>query len=175
MFFLLEGGRAPRTCCWRRMSVLRTCTCDDLSTTTHFLQYRSSELDSQGTGDTEFVWVIAQFLSSGKGVRLGLDVEGEGGRLCRTCTWWSVYDYTSPSVSEFQARQARTRLYSTECVWVLIQFLHAGPDLAIPPSILSSWLTVWQKGKGAFLRGRAPLGRACSTLTNGWERVLPFW
>jgi hypothetical protein len=28
----------------------------------------------------------------------------------------SVYDYTSPSVEEFRARQARTRLYCTVCV-----------------------------------------------------------
>ena len=54
---------------------------DDLSTTTHPLQYRSSELDRQGPGNTE-------------------------------------------------------------CVRVLVQLLQAGPDLAIPPSIISSWLTV---------------------------------
>ncbi len=37
---------------------------DDLSTTTHPLQYRSSELDRQGPGDTECVRVLVQFLSS---------------------------------------------------------------------------------------------------------------
>jgi len=58
------------------------------------------------------------------GVRLGLVVEGEGGRLglalddLSTTTHplqyrssESVYDYTSPSVAEFRARQARTRRY----------------------------------------------------------------
>ncbi len=54
--------------------------------------------------------VLVQFLSSGKGVRLGLVVEGEGGRLGLVLVV-SVYDYTSPSVSEFRARQARTRRY----------------------------------------------------------------
>ncbi len=93
----------------------------------------------------------------------------------RTCTWWSVYDYTSPSVAEFRARQARTRRY-----WVCVSprsvstswsgfwlFLH----------ILSSRLTVWQWGREPLLerarpfwrghpfwRGRAPL-----------ERARPFW
>ncbi len=110
--FFLGGGRAPRTC-WRRRWAFRTCTCDDLSTTTHPLQYRSSKLDRQGT----------------------------------------------------------------ECVWVLGQFLQAGPDLAIPSSILSSWLTVWQKGQGApFERARpfwkgAPLWKGRAPL----ERARPFW
>ncbi len=142
-FFLLErewGGLAVEGDGGRLGLAL-----DDLSTTTHPLQYWSSELDRQGPGDTE-------------------------------------------------------------CVWVLVQFLQAGLDLAIPPSILSSWLTVWQKGKGApfervrapferdrpfwkgmfnfdqwvrkgapLLVGRAPFGRACSLLTNGWERARPFW
>ena len=120
-FLSSGGGRALRACCWRRRWALRTCTCDDLSTTTYPLQHRSSELDRQGPGDTE-------------------------------------------------------------CVWVLAQFLQAGPDLAIPPSILSSWLTVWQKGKGApferarpfwegapLLEGHTPLERARS-----FERACPF-
>ncbi len=45
-----------------------------------------------------------------KGVRLGLVVEGEGGRLGLALVM-SVYEYTSPSVAEFRARQARTRRY----------------------------------------------------------------
>ncbi len=50
-------------------------------------------------------------LSSGRGVRLGLVIEGEGWAL-RTCACGDlVYDYTSPSVSEFQARHARNKRY----------------------------------------------------------------
>jgi hypothetical protein len=41
--------------------------------------------------------------------RLGLVVEGEDERLGLALVM-SVYDYTSPSVEEFRARQARTRL-----------------------------------------------------------------
>ncbi len=41
---------------------------------------------------------------------LGLVVEGEDWRLGLALVM-SVYDYTSPSVEEFRARQARTRLY----------------------------------------------------------------
>jgi hypothetical protein len=50
------------------------------------------------------------FLSSGGGERLGLVVEGEEWRLGLALVM-SVYDYTSPSVAEFRARQARTRRY----------------------------------------------------------------
>ncbi len=178
-FLSSGGGRALRTCCWRRRWALRTCTCDDLSTTTHPLQQQSSELDRQGPGATECVLVLAQFLSSGKGSAL---------RTCcwrrrwapRVCTWWSVYDYTSPSVVEFRARQARTRRY-----WVCVS----------PRSVSTSWSGFWlflhpflgslldrregspfwegtpllerasPFGEGVpFLRGSAPL-----------ERARPFW
>ena len=53
------------------------------------------------------------FLREG-GERLGLVVE-EDERLGLALVM-SVYDYTSSSVEEFRARQARTRLYCTECV-----------------------------------------------------------
>ena len=49
------------------------------------------------------------FLREG-GERLGLVAEGEDERLGLALVM-SVYDYTSPSVEEFRARQARTRLY----------------------------------------------------------------
>ncbi len=76
--------------------------------------------------------------------------------------WWSVYDYTSPSASESRARQTRDMRYWS--VWVLVQFLQAGPGLAIPPFTLSSWLTVWWIGKGrALLRG------ARSSLPDWWK------
>ncbi len=52
-FFLREKGSAPRTCCWRRRWAPRTCTCDDLSTTTHPLQLGGLELDRQETSATE--------------------------------------------------------------------------------------------------------------------------
>ncbi len=52
-FFLREKGSAPRTGCWRRRWAPRTCTCDDLSTTTHPLQHRGLELDRQETSATE--------------------------------------------------------------------------------------------------------------------------
>ncbi len=92
----------------------------------------------------------------------------------------SVYDYTSPSVEEFRARQASTRLY-----WVCVS----------PQSVSTSWSGVWLLGKGApfgkeaplwgrarpFGKGRAPLGegapfweRACSFWLGGWERARPF-
>jgi len=52
-FFLREKGSAPRTCCWRKRWAPRTCTYDDLSTTTHSLQHRGLELDRQETSATE--------------------------------------------------------------------------------------------------------------------------
>ncbi len=63
--------------------------------------------------------------------------------------WWSVYDYTPSSASGSRARQARDKRYWS--VWVLAQFLQVGSALAIPSSILSSWLTAWRIGR------RAPL------------------
>ncbi len=96
-----------------------------------------------------------------------------------TCMWWSVYDYTSPSASESRARQARDRRYWS--VWVLVQFLQVGPGLAIPPFILSSWLTVWWIGKRAHFwegrsqvclidgKGHAHLNRARSSLPDWWK------
>ena len=53
-------------------------------------------------------------LSSGGGERLGLVGEGEDEHLGLALVM-SVYDYTSPSVEEFRARQAMTRLYYNEC------------------------------------------------------------
>jgi hypothetical protein len=50
-----------------------------------------------------------------KGERLGLVVEGEDERLGLALVM-SVCDYTSPSVEEFRARQARIRLYCAGCV-----------------------------------------------------------
>ena len=52
-FFLREKGSAPRTCCWRGRRAPRTWTYDDLSPTTHPLQYRGLELDRQETSATE--------------------------------------------------------------------------------------------------------------------------
>ncbi len=66
--FLSSGKRsAPRTCCWRRMWAPRTCTCDDLSTSTHPLQHRGFELDRQETSAAECVWVLIQFLQADPG------------------------------------------------------------------------------------------------------------
>ncbi len=93
--------------------------------------------------------------------------------------WCSVYDYTSPSASGSRARQARDKRYWS--VWVLVWFLQVGPGLAIPPFILSSWLTVWWIGKGAAFwegraqvclidgKGRAHLNGACSSLPDWWK------
>ena len=64
----------------------------------------------KGKGGEEQDWGL---LSWGRGERLGLVVEGEDERLGLALVM-SVYDYTSPSVAEFRARQARTR--PTECV-----------------------------------------------------------
>jgi hypothetical protein len=55
-------------------------------------------------------WKILQTHILEGGERLGLVVEGEDERLGLVLVM-SVYDYTSPSVEEFRARQARTRLY----------------------------------------------------------------
>ncbi len=56
-------------------------TCDELACDTHPLQCRSLELDMQETRATE-VWVSTfSFFLREKGVRLGLVVEGEDGRL----------------------------------------------------------------------------------------------
>ncbi len=162
------GGRAPRTCFWRRRWALRTCNCDDLSTTTHPLQHWSFELDRQETSAAECVWVPIQFLSSGKGSAL---------KTCcwrrrwapRTCTWWSVYDYTSPSVSEFRARQARNKRY-----WVCV----------IPRSVSTSWsgfgysfthskflAHCLTEGKGRpFWEGAPLLGERAP-----FEKARPFW
>ena len=77
----------------------------------------------------------------------------------------SVYDYTSSSVEEFRARQARTRLYCAECV--------------SPWSVSTSGSGLWLLGKRApfgegaplwgrarpFGGGRAPLGEGMFTLT----------
>ncbi len=52
-------------------------------------------------------------LSSGGGERLGLVVEEEE-RLGLALVM-SVFNCTTSSVDEFRARQARTRLYYTEC------------------------------------------------------------
>ncbi len=165
MFFLREGGCA---CCWRRRWVLKTCTCDDLSTITHPLQHRSSELDRQGPGDTECVWVLVQFLSSGKGVRLGL----------------VALDDLSTTTHPLQYRSSelvRQGPGDTECVWVLVQFLQAGPDLAILGSLFDRMKgsPFWEgapllRGRAPLLRVHAPFGRACSTLTTGWEKGAPL-
>jgi hypothetical protein len=54
---------------------------------------------------------VLDVLSSGRGVRLGLVVEGEG-RAPGTCACGDlVYDYTSPSVPESRARHARNKRY----------------------------------------------------------------
>ncbi len=50
-------------------------------------------------------------LSSGRGVRLGLVVEGEG-QAPGTCDFGDlVYDSTSPSLPESRARHARNKCY----------------------------------------------------------------
>ncbi len=83
--------------------------------------------------------------------------------------WWSVYDYTSSSVVEFRARQARTRRY-----WVCVSprsVLQAGPDF-IHSKFLAHCLAT---GKGAPFGEGAPLWeRACSLWLGGWDRACPF-
>jgi hypothetical protein len=72
-------------------------------------------------------------------VRLGLVVEGEDGRL------GPALDDLSTTTHPLQYQNFeldRQETGATECVRVLVQFLQADPDLAIPSLILSSWLTV---------------------------------
>ncbi len=52
-----------------------------LPVTTHPLQWRGFELDMQETSATEVCVSSFSFFLREKGVRLGLVVEGEGGRL----------------------------------------------------------------------------------------------
>ncbi len=133
------------------------------------------------------------------------------------CLWWSVYNYTSPSVPGFRARHARNKRYWS--VWVPVQSLQAWISfratwpqqcrgfwarharnkrhccacilhysrLAIPPSTLSSWHTVWLIGKGVPLwegraqsclidwKVRAPWRRARPMLLDRLERACPCW
>ena len=105
----------------------------------------------------------------------------------------SVYDYTSPSVAEFRARQARTRLYYTACESSVASFHRKGSGLRGGEHLLrkgacSLWLGGWWGRapfeEGAPLWGRtrpfgergAPLWeRACSFWLGGWMRARPFW
>jgi hypothetical protein len=65
------------------------------------LKYKEERKGKAGSG--------CSFLGRGASV-LGLVVEGEEGRLGLALVM-SVYDYTSSSVTELRARQARTRCY----------------------------------------------------------------
>ncbi len=100
----------------------------------------------------------------GRGASLGLVVEGEDGRLGLVLVM-SVYDYTSPSVAEFQARQARTRRY-----WVCVS----------PRSVSTSWsglwlfLTVWQWGREPLLERARPFGRGGAPFWKGMF-TLTWW
>jgi hypothetical protein len=79
------------------------------------------------------------FFRREKGVRLGLVVEEEDGRP------GLALDDLSTTTHPLQQRSFeldRQETSATECVLVLVQFLQADPDLAIPSSILSSRLTV---------------------------------
>jgi hypothetical protein len=87
---------------------------------THILKYDQLKYKKGKEGRSR-IWIF--FLREG-GERLGLVVEEEDERLGLALVM-SVYDYTSPSVEEFRARLARTRLYCTVCV-VLGQFLSSG-------------------------------------------------
>jgi hypothetical protein len=118
------------------------------------------------------------FLREG-GVRLGLVVEGEGGHL-HLHLWWSVYDYTSPSVTEFRARQARNRRYwvcvsprlvSTSWSGFGYSFIHSkfvahcltegkGSPFWEGAPLLEGHVQLWPLGE----KGRTPFGRA-----------HPFW
>jgi hypothetical protein len=55
--------------------------CDELACDTHPLQCRSLELDMPETSATEVCASTFSFFLREKGVRLGLVVEGEDGRL----------------------------------------------------------------------------------------------
>jgi hypothetical protein len=72
-------------------------------------------------------------------VRLGLVVKGEDGRPGLVLDDLST---TTHPLQHLSFELDRQETYATECVLVLVQFLQADPDLAIPSSILSSWLTV---------------------------------
>ncbi len=112
------------------------------------------------------------FLREG-GERLGLVVEGEDECLGLALVI-SVYDCTSPSVEEFRARQARTRLY-----WVCVS----------PRSGSTSGSGLWLLGKGAPYGegaplwgrarpcggGRAPVGEGMFTLTWWVRKGAPLW
>ncbi len=94
----------------------------------------------QETSATEVCVSTFSFFLREKGVRLGLVVEGEDGRLGLALMMIRLQLH-SPSALESWARQARDKRYWS--VWILIQFLQADPGLAIPPFTLISWLTAW--------------------------------
>ncbi len=96
-------------------------------------------------------------------------------------------DYVFLLPSEFQARQARNK----RC-WVCVSPCSvsaswSGSGYSFTHSKFLAHCLIEGKGCAPFgrarpvwestllLRGRAPFGRACSTLTNGWERVRPIW
>ncbi len=58
-----------------------TCVCDDLSTTTHLLQYRGFELDMQETSATEVCVSLSSFFLREKGCAWDLLLKEEGGCL----------------------------------------------------------------------------------------------
>ncbi len=73
---------------------------------THILKHDKLKYKKERKGETGSG---LSFFGRG-GERLGLVVEGEDGHLGLVLVM-SVYNYTSPSVAEFRARQARTRRY----------------------------------------------------------------
>jgi hypothetical protein len=98
-FFLQEKGSVPRTCCWRRRWAPWTCTCDDLSTTTHPLQHRGLELDKQETSATEVCESSFSF---------SLREKGSAPRTCCWRRWWAprtcTYDDLSTTTHPLQHR-----------------------------------------------------------------------
>ena len=83
--------------------------CDELACDTHPLQCRGFKLDMQETSATEVCVSIFSFFLREGGVRLGLVVQGEGGRLGLVLVVICLRLYTSPSVPGVRARHARNK------------------------------------------------------------------
>ncbi len=115
------GGRALRTCCWKRRWA--PSACDELACDTHPLQCRGFELDMQETSATEVCASAFSFSSGKRRVRLGLVVEGEDGRLGLALMMIRLWLHIPFSTgSRDRQRQALLKCVSPRSVW---PFLHS--------------------------------------------------
>ncbi len=99
------GGRAPRTCCWRRRWAPRAC--DELACDTHTFQCRSLKLDMQETSATEVCASTFSFFL------------GEKGSAPRTCCWRSRWaprtcTYDDPSTTTHPLQHRSLELHRQE-------------------------------------------------------------